>query len=155
MVALWPSPLTWFPATVGLSAGLVGASKLYLRRKCVPFLGLALSVLAVFLCWVPTLSPTADMPRCGRGSAAVPGLPILSSSQPLIAHALVYQVVGGVLSPPRSRLYSPGSLSPLVVTPGVSSPRGNSATLGVSIPCGDLTPPRTPWRSPPEFSIIP
>ena len=145
MVASWPSLLTWFPVAAGSSAAPVGASKPYSWCKCEPFLGLAPSVPTVFLCRVPELSPTAAVPRCGSGSAAVPGPPLLSSSQPLIAHTLVSWVVGGFLTPPRPCLFSPVSPSPLVAILGVSSPQGNSATPGVSMPCGNLTPPRTPF----------
>ena len=71
-------------------------------------------------------------------------------------HALpVSWVVGGVPSPPRTRPSSTSTSSPLVATPGVLSLQGNSATPGVSIPCGDSPPPRTPWRPPPGFSATP
>ena len=59
---------------------------------------------------------------------------------------------GGVLSPPRTRPFSLGMPAPVVVTPGVSSPRGNSATMGVSVPSGDSTLLLTPWRDPHGFS---
>ena len=44
---------------------------------------------------------------------------------------------------------------PLRVTPEVSSPRGNSSTLGVSMPYGNPTLPYTPWQTPPGFSATP
>ena len=142
LVALWPSPLTWFPAASGSTPGPVGISKLYLQRECVSFLGLALSVPAVCLCGVPTLSP----------AAAAPGLPVLSYSPPLVMHALVSRVVGVVPSPPCPSPYSPNTPSPSVATPGVLSPWGKYVTPGVSMPCSDLTPPCTPWQSPSGFS---
>ena len=62
---------------------------------------------------------------------------------------------GGVLYPPCPCLFSPGSPSPSMGTPEVSSTRGNSSTPGVSMPCGNSTPPRTPWQSPPGFPATP
>ena len=151
LVASWPSPLPWSPAAAGMTAIPVGNSKLYLRRACAPCLGLAPSGMAVYLCRVPTLSVSDSVPRCGRGSGAVLGLPTLASSPPPAPRASVARVLGGFLSPSHPGLSSPGTPSPSVVTTEVSSPRGNSATQWVSMPCGDSTPPPTPWRYPLGF----
>ena len=62
---------------------------------------------------------------------------------------LLAQVMGGVLSPTCPRTSSPVTLLSLVATPGVSSPRGNASNPGVSMPCGDSTPPPTLWPPPP------
>ena len=99
MLESWPSPLTWFPVAAGSTAGPVGASNLCSRRKCVTFLGLMPSVLAVCLCRVPAMSPTAAVTCCGRGGGAVPGPNFLSSSPSLVLYALVSWVVGGVSVP--------------------------------------------------------
>ena len=55
---------------------------------------------------------------------------------------------GGVSAPYPPLFVLPGIPSPLVATLGVSSAWGNSATLGVLMPCSYSTPPRTPWRPP-------
>ena len=97
----------------------------------------------------------AAMPRCGRGGGAVLGPPIRLSPPPPAPCTPVAWVVGGFSSPPCPCPSSLGSPLPVVVAPGVLSPRGNSATPGVSVPCGDSTPPPTPWRYPREFSTTP
>ena len=106
---------------------------------------LAPLVTAGCLSGVPALSPTADV-SCP---------PVLSSYPPLAPRASVAWLVGGFPSPTCPRPSYPGTPSPLVVTPGVSSPWGNCATPGVLMTCRDSTPLCTPWRSPPGFSATP
>ena len=117
-----------------------------------PCSGLVPSVLAVCLVGVPMLPLSAAMPRCGRGGAAVIEQSIRSLSPPSAPCVLADQVVGGVLSPPRPNPSSLGLPLPVVFTPGGLSPRSNSATPGVSVPCSDSTPPPTPWQDHRGFS---
>ena len=70
-----------------------------------------------------------------------------------VISALLDCLGGGGVSVP----YSPPSVPPrhyltLGGQSGVLSPQGNFSTPGVSMPCGDLTPPRTPWQPPLGFS---
>ena len=119
-----------------------------------PFLGLAPSAPSYCRGWGPALLLSADV-SLGRGGATILGphaVPLLPPSAPLSS---VYWLVGGFPSPTHSCTSSPGTPLPLVATPGVSSPPDNSSTQGVSMPCGDSTPPCTPWRSTPGFSAIP
>ena len=127
-------PLTWVPAAAVSPAGSAGAINLYLRHDCMPCLDLALSALSGCLGWVPTLSPTAAVPRCGLGGATGPRLHVIPLSQQLTLRALIARVAGGSLSPLRARLSFPGTPSPLVGIPEVLPPWGNSSTLGVLMP---------------------
>ena len=109
-VAPWPAALPGSPASAWSTAVLVGASKLYSRRASTPCSGLAPLVLAVFLDRVPALTSSAVVPCCGRGGAAVHGLPIKLLSPPPSPCALVARVVGGfrpLLAPVRLRLVCP------------------------------------------------
>ena len=57
--------------------------------------------------------------------------------------------MGGFSStPPCPRSSSPSPTLVAVGPPGVSFPRGSLATPGVLAPCGDSTPPPTPWWPP-------
>ena len=153
LVASWMFPLPWYPAAAGSTTVHIGASKPYLWRVSAPCSGLTLSVPAVCMSRVPAIFMSAAMSCCGCGGATILGPPILSLAPPPSPCASVARVVGGFPSPPRPRLSSPRTPSPSVGTPGVLSPRGNSATLGVSMPCSNLTPPPTPWRYPRGFSV--
>ena len=106
----------------------------------------------------------AGSPRCiclspypAVGVALLPALahasfPLLPSLAP---HALVARLMEGVPSHPCPRLYSPSTPSLLMGTPEVSSSQGNYSTPGVLMPCGNSTPPPTPWWSPLWFSATP
>ena len=102
LVALWPSPLYLVPALDRPPSGFSGsssASRLYSRRRCVPFLGLVPSAPSDCCGRGPALSLSAAMPL-GRSSASVlspRAMPLLLTLSPLSALAWV---VGGFLSPP-------------------------------------------------------
>ena len=115
------------------------------------FLVLAPSVPGVCLDGVPALWSSTDVPRCGRGGSTVPRPPICSLLPSLAPFAPVAWVMGGVSSPPCLHLSLLGSPLPAVVAPGVLPPWVNSATLGVSVPCGDSTPPPTLRKDPRGF----
>ena len=152
LVSPWPSPLTWFPATSGSPAG---ASKTYPRNDCMPFSALVPSAPSRCLCRVPTLYPSTDVPRCRLGGAAVLDPRVIPLSSPLAPRASVARMVGDFPPHPQPCPSSPGTPYPSVSTPEVSSPQGNYSTTWVSMPCGDLNPPPTPWRSSLEFSATP
>ena len=139
----------------GSTAVPVGASKLYSQRASTPCLGLAPSALAVCLGGVSALPSSTAVPRFGRSGAAFLGLPICLLSPLPSPCALVARVVGDVLSPPCPRLSSLGALAPSLVTLGIHSSPGNSVNPGLLLPCGNLTPPLTPWHDPHGFSATP
>ena len=152
-VALWPSSLPGSPTSDGSTAVPAGASKPYSRRA-------VLGPGAVGAGSMPGQDPRAAVVR-----RRVP-LWARWLRRPRTAHRLVFFAAvslrpgcsgggGGGLSLPRHRPSSLGAPSPAVVTLGVSSPRGNSVTPGVSVPCGDLTPSPTPWQDPRGFSVTP
>ena len=135
----------------GSTAAPVGASKPYLRRASALCLGLALSALAVCLVRVPALPLSTAVSRCGRSGAVVFGPPIHLSSPPPSPCAPVDRMVGGFSSPPRTRPSSVGWPSPTVVTPRVSSPRGNSATPGCWCPVATQIHRPLPGGTPVDF----
>ena len=147
-VASCSSLLSWSPVLAGSTTVPGGASKPYLRRASMSCSGLASSVLAVCLGGVLALSVSAAVPCCGHVAAAVLGPPILALAPPPAPLALVAQVVVELPSPNPPPPPTPGPPSPAVAIPGVSSPWGNASTPGVLMPCGDSTPPPTPWQSP-------
>ena len=98
----------------------------------------------------PTLLSSAYVTAVPDGSV-VCSPPIRLPLLLLAPCVLVDRAVGGFLSPPPCPCpYSLGLSSVAVVPPGVSSPRGSSATQGVSMPCVNSTPPPPPWRPPPQ-----
>ena len=107
-----------------------------------PFSGLAPLAPSGCLCGLTALSPAA-----GSGPTVTP------FSLQLSPHASVYRVVEGFPSPPCPRPSSPGTPSPSGVTLEVSSPWGNSSTLGVLMPFDNSTPLPLPgypsWGFPP------
>ena len=135
----WPSALPGSPALAGSTAVPVSTSKTYLRLASAPCLGLALSVPELCLVGVPALLLSAAMLCRGRGGGAVLGLPTHSSSPLLDPCAPVARVMGGFHPRPRLSLR------------GFRPPRGNSATPGVSVPCGDSTPCPLPGGAPMGF----
>ena len=152
LVASWLSALPRSSTLAGSTAVPVGVSKPYSRRNSMPCLGLELPVPAECLVGVPALLSSVAVPHCGSGGGTVLGPPICSPPPPDPC-APVPQVMGGVSSPSCPRPSSPSSPSPAVVTLGVSPYWGNYAPPGASVPCGESTPPSTPWQDPSEFSV--
>ena len=143
LVAPWPSPLVLVPTLARPPSGSSDASKLYLRRECMPFLDLAPSAPTYCCGRVPALSLSAYVPLRHTGTAVLGSraMPLLPPSASLSS---LSQVVGGFPYPPRPCLSSSVTLSPSMSTPGVLSPWGNASAPGVSMPCGNSTPPPTP-----------
>ena len=151
----WPSLLSWSPASDGLTAVPVGASKPYSRRASTPCSFLAPLVPAVCLGGVPALLVSSKVPRCGRSGAAILGPTIFSPLLTPAPCASVDWLAGGVPYPHCPRPPSPSTLLPVVGTLGVPYPRGNASNPGVLMPCGNSTPPPNPWRSPLGFFATP
>ena len=109
MAASYPFPLTWVFAASG--------SKPYSLTR----LGLAPLAPSVCLYGLTSLHLPAAIPCCGLDGTIIPGLIVISLSLLLSPLALVSLVVED-LSPPHLCLSSPGTTSPLGVTPEVLSP---------------------------------